>query len=74
MSYRDEAGSVRMVPLSWTDRKVPDMFCEQSAGRSVLHVDDIEAWELFERALIERIRAARSQRGFARPRRFRDGR
>ncbi len=41
VSYRDEAGSVRMVALSWTDRKAPDMFCEQSAGRSVLHVDDI---------------------------------
>ena len=41
MSYRDEAGSVRMVPLSWTDRKAPDMFSEQSAGRSVVHIDDI---------------------------------
>lgn len=41
VSYRDETGSVRMVPLSWTDRKAPDMFSEQSAGRSVVHVDDI---------------------------------
>ncbi|TVQ36470.1 MAG: hypothetical protein EA384_14075 [Spirochaetaceae bacterium] len=41
VSYRDEAGSVRTVPLSWTGRKAPDMFCEQSAGRSVLHIDDI---------------------------------
>jgi hypothetical protein len=41
VSYRDEAGSVRMVPLSWTDRKAPDMFSEQSAGRSVMHIDDI---------------------------------
>ena len=41
VSYRDQAGSVRTVPLAWTDRKRPDMFSEQSAGRSVLHIDDI---------------------------------
>ncbi len=41
VSYRDPAGSVRTVPLSWTDRKRPDMFIEQSAGRSVVHIDDI---------------------------------
>jgi len=41
VSYRDEKGSVRSVPLSWTDQKEPDMFVEQSAGRSIVHINDI---------------------------------
>jgi hypothetical protein len=41
VSYRDEKGSVRSVPLSWTDRKEPDMFIEQSAGRSIVHIEDL---------------------------------
>ena len=41
MSYQDEKGSVRSVPLSWTDRKEPDMFVEQSAGRSIVHIEDV---------------------------------
>jgi len=41
LSYSDEKGSVRSVPLSWTDRKEPDVFVEQSAGRSIVHIGDI---------------------------------
>ena len=41
VAYRDENGAVRSVPLSWTDRKPPDMFKEVSAGRSILHLADL---------------------------------
>ena len=39
--YCDEKGSVRSVPISWTDKREPDLFVEQSAGRSIMHIGDI---------------------------------
>ena len=44
MAYRDENGVVRPVPLSWTDRKPTDMFLEVSAGRSILHLEDLSSF------------------------------
>jgi hypothetical protein len=43
VAYRDENGAVRSVPLSWTDRKPSNMFLEVSAGRSILHPQDLSS-------------------------------
>ena len=39
--YRDEKGTIRTVPTAWTDHKPYDMFLEQSAGRSIVHIKDL---------------------------------
>jgi hypothetical protein len=39
--YRDEKGALRTVPITWTDHKPYDMFLEQSAGRSIVHIKDL---------------------------------
>jgi hypothetical protein len=54
VAYRDENGAVRSVPLSWTDRKPPDMFVEVSAGRSILHPEDLKS-------LVHLVRAAKKR-------------
>jgi hypothetical protein len=40
VSYVDESGALRSIPLSWTDRGSPDVFLEVSAGRSIVHPKD----------------------------------
>ncbi len=41
MRYRDKKGTIRTVPIAWTDHKPYDMFLEQSAGRSIVHIKDL---------------------------------
>ena len=39
--YRDEAGTLRPVPLAWTSLAPPDPFVSLSAGRSAFRVTDL---------------------------------
>jgi len=54
--YRDEKGAIRTVPISWTDHKPYDMFLEQSAGRSIVHVKDLDRLKYLIRSLQGKIR------------------
>ncbi len=54
--YRDEEGRVRSLPASWTTAGAVDPYVVLSAGRSVLHLQDLLA-------LVETVRAVRSERG-----------
>jgi len=49
--YRDEKGAIRSVPISWTDYKPYDMFLEQSAGRSIVHIKDLAGLKQLLRSL-----------------------
>jgi len=43
VTYREESATLRSVPLSWTDLRLPDMFLEVSAGRSIVHPKDLRS-------------------------------
>ena len=51
VAYRDEIGSLRSVPISWTDRKPGDIFLEISAGRSIVHTEDLIGLKQFIQSL-----------------------
>jgi hypothetical protein len=54
--YCDERGTIRSIPTSWTDHKPYDMFLEQSAGRSIIHIKDIAELMQLIRSLQVKIR------------------
>jgi len=54
VSYVDESGALRSIPLSWTDRGSPDVFLEVSAGRSIVHPKDFRSLQYFAGALKSR--------------------
>ena len=54
VAYRDEIGSLRSVPISWTDRKPGDIFLEISAGRSIVHTEDLMSLKQLIQSLKER--------------------
>ncbi len=56
MRYRDEKGTIRTVPTVWTDHKPYDMFLEQSAGRSIVHIKDLGGLMHLIRSLQGKIR------------------
>ena len=58
VAYRDETGSLRSVPASWTDHKPQDIFLEISAGRSIVHAGDL----LGLKQLIQSLRGQSRQR------------
>ncbi len=55
MAYCDEIGSLRSVPISWTDRKPGDIFLEISAGRSIVHTEDLMSLKQLIQSLKQRI-------------------
>ena len=54
--YCDEKGAIRSVPISWTDHKPYDMFLEQSAGRSIVHIKDLAGFRHLIRSLQGKIK------------------
>jgi len=57
--YRDEEGRVRSLPASWTTAGAVDPYVVLSAGRSLLHLQDLLA-------LVETVRVWRCERGLDR--------
>jgi hypothetical protein len=53
--YRDEEGRVRSLPASWTTAGAADPYVVLSAGRCLLHLQDLLA-------LVETVRALLSAR------------
>jgi hypothetical protein len=51
VTYRDEDGTARTVPISWTTLEPPDPFLEVSAGRSIVHPKDICSLQQLVRSL-----------------------
>ena len=51
MTYRNEDGTARTVPISWTTLEPPDLFLEVSAGRSIVHVKDLSGLQQLVRSL-----------------------
>ena len=60
--YRDGEGAIRTVPTAWTDHKPYDMFHEQSAGRSIVHIKDLAGLMHLTRLLKSKIRENRGIR------------
>ena len=56
MAYSDGMGSVRSVPISWTDRKPYALFLEISAGRSIVHTKDFMGLKQLIQSLKSQIR------------------
>ena len=51
VSYRNDDGTVRTVPISWTTLEPPDLFLEVSAGRSIVHHKDLSSLQQLVRSL-----------------------
>ena len=42
VAYYNKNGSLRSIPITWTEKKPFDPFLEVSSGRSILHQRDIK--------------------------------
>ena len=42
VAYFDKKGSIRSIPITWTEKKPFDPFLEVSSGHSILHQRDIK--------------------------------
>ncbi|MBE3118758.1 MAG: hypothetical protein IMZ50_08385 [Candidatus Atribacteria bacterium] len=51
VTYRNEDGTARTVPISWTTLEPPDLFLEVSAGRSIVHPKDLSSLQQLVRSL-----------------------
>jgi hypothetical protein len=51
VSYRNEDGTARTVPISWTTLEPPDLFREASAGRSIIHPRDLASLQQLVQSL-----------------------